>query len=62
MAITATANRIFNIERDTFIFIGIVISALGLWLAYHQYREQKEINALQKQLHEHELDKIAQGK
>lgn len=61
MGITGAANRLINVERDTMILIGIVISGLGLWLAYHQYKEQKEINALQKQIHQHELDQINNG-
>ncbi len=57
-----SVNKIVNIERETLILAGVIISLLGLWLAYHQYREQKEINALQKQIHQHELDQINQDK
>ncbi len=46
------------IERDTIILVGVIISILGLILAYKQYKEQKELNALQKEIHIHELDEI----
>jgi len=62
MAITATTNKTINMEREVLILIGIFISALGLWLAWHQFKEQKEINELQRQIHQHELDKINIGK
>lgn len=52
------AVKVINIEKETLIFIGIIISLLGLFLAYRQYQEQKEIWALQKQIHRHEVEQI----
>jgi len=52
------AVSIVNVEKETLILVGIIISLLGLFLAYRQYKEQREIWQLQKELTQHELDKI----
>lgn len=57
-----TSPKMINMEKETLILIGIIVSIIGLWLAYRQYNEQKEIWVLQKQIHEHELQQIHNGK
>jgi hypothetical protein len=51
-------DKVINIRYQTLIFVGIVVSILGLILAYKQFKEQKELNAIQKQINLHELDQI----